>query len=34
MSVLDVQHVQKIYSSLFKAGQVEALKISFCSGKG
>ena len=26
MTVLDVQHVQKIYSSRFKAGQVEALK--------
>ena len=26
MTVLDVQHVQKIYSSRFKAGQLEALK--------
>lgn len=26
MSLLDVQHVQKIYPSRFKAGQVEALK--------
>ncbi len=35
MSVLDVQHVQKIYSSLFKAGQVEALKdIHFTVEKG
>ncbi|HFI0795707.1 TPA: ABC transporter ATP-binding protein [Streptococcus suis] len=35
MSVLDVQHVQKIYSSRFKAGQVEALKdIHFTVEKG
>ncbi|HFU4202797.1 TPA: ABC transporter ATP-binding protein [Streptococcus suis] len=35
MSVLDVQHVQKIYSSRFKARQVEALKdIHFTVEKG
>ncbi|MCQ8260802.1 ABC transporter ATP-binding protein [Streptococcus suis] len=35
MTLLDVQHVQKIYSSRFKAGQVEALKdIHFTVEKG
>ncbi|MGC4432396.1 ATP-binding cassette domain-containing protein, partial [Streptococcus suis] len=35
MPLLDVQHVQKIYSSRFKAGQVEALKdIHFTVEKG
>ncbi len=35
MSLLDVQHVKKIYQSRFKAGQVEALKdIHFSVEKG
>lgn len=35
MTLLDVQHVQKIYSSRFKAGQVEALKdIHFAVEEG